>query len=49
MLVPIWFGTYGGAPFRFSWLVLVPIVLGVGVLAVAAIGVRAVVIRRRMR
>jgi hypothetical protein len=46
-LPAIWFGTYGGAPFRFNWLVLVPIVLAAGVLALTAIGIRGLVIRRR--
>lgn len=48
-LPAIWFGTYGGAPFRFNWLALVPFVLGVGVLALATIGVRALAFRREKR
>lgn len=47
-LPTIWFGTYGGAPFRFNWLALVPIVLVAGVLVAVAIGIRVLVKRDRV-
>jgi hypothetical protein len=35
----IWFGAYGGAPFRWNWLALIPLGLTVGVVAAAVTGV----------
>jgi hypothetical protein len=43
----IWFGAYGGAPFRWNWLALIPLGLTVGVVAVAVAGVRSRLSRRR--
>ena len=36
----IWFGAYGGAPFRWNWLALIPLGLTAVVIAVAVVGVR---------
>lgn len=36
ILPAIWFGAYGGAPFRWNWYALIPITLVVAVLAAAA-------------
>lgn len=35
----IWFGAYGGAPFRWNWLALVPLGLTAGVVAAVVTGV----------
>lgn len=35
----IWFGAYGGAPFRWNWLALVPLGLTAGVVGVVAVAV----------
>lgn len=43
----IWFGAYGGAPFRWNWLSLIPFGLTVGVVAVAVAGVRSRLSRKR--
>jgi hypothetical protein len=43
----IWVGAYGGAPFRWNWLALIPLALTVGVAAVVAAGVRSRLSRRR--
>lgn len=43
----IWFGAYGGAPFRWNWLALIPLGLTVGVVAVAVAGVRSRLSRKR--
>jgi hypothetical protein len=43
----IWFGAYGGAPFRWNWLALIPLGLTAGVVAVAVAGVRNRLSRKR--
>jgi hypothetical protein len=43
----IWFGAYGGAPFRWNWLALIPLGLTLGLVAVAVAGVRSLLSRRR--
>ena len=43
----IWVGAYGGAPFRWNWLALIPLALTVGVVAVVVAGVRSRLSRRR--
>ena len=43
----IWFGAYGGAPLRWNWLALIPLGLTLGVVAVAVVGVRNRLSRRR--
>jgi hypothetical protein len=43
----IWFGAYGGAPFRWNWLALIPLGLTVGVVAVIAVTVWRRLSRRR--
>jgi hypothetical protein len=43
----IWFGAYGGAPFRWNWLALIPLGLTVAVVAVAVAGVRRRLSRKR--
>ena len=43
----IWFGAYGGAPFRWNWLALIPLGLTVGAVAVAVAGVRSRLSRKR--
>lgn len=37
----IWFGAYGGAPFRWNWLALIPLGLTAGVVAAVVAGVRS--------
>ncbi len=43
----IWFGAYGGAPFRWNWLALIPFGFTLGVVAVAVMWVRSLLSRRR--
>jgi hypothetical protein len=43
----IWVGAYGGAPFRWNWLALIPLALTVGVVAVVVAGVRSRLSRKR--
>jgi len=43
----IWFGAYGGAPFRWNWLALIPFGLTVGVVAVVAMAVKGRLSRKR--
>jgi hypothetical protein len=43
----IWFGAYGGAPFRWNWLALIPLGLTVGLVAVIAVAVSRRLSRKR--
>jgi hypothetical protein len=43
----IWVGAYGGAPFRWNWLALIPLALTVGVVAAVVAGVRSRLSRSR--
>jgi len=43
----IWFGAYGGAPFRWNWFALIPLRLTVGVVAAAVAGVLSRLSRKR--
>jgi hypothetical protein len=43
----IWFGAYGGAPFRWNWLALIPLGLTVGLIAVIAVAVLRRLSRKR--
>ena len=43
----IWFGAYGGAPFRWNWFALIPLALTVGVVAVGAVAVWRRLSRKR--
>ena len=43
----IWFGAYGGAPFRWNWLALIPLGLTAGLVAVVVSGVRSRLSRRK--
>ena len=43
----IWFGAYGGAPFRWNWLALIPFGLTVGLVAVIAVAASRRLSRKR--
>ena len=43
----IWFGAYGGAPFRWNWLALIPLGLTVGLVAVIAVAAWSRLSRKR--
>jgi hypothetical protein len=43
----IWFGAYGGSPFRWNWLALIPLGLTVGLVAVIAVAAWSRLSRKR--
>ena len=43
----IWFGAYGGAPFRWNWLALIPLGLTVGLVAVITVAASSRLSRKR--